>query len=53
MTTLNTVPRSVRRETDERRDHLEIFREFLHHLGRASRGQNDDTATPIDRRGRK
>jgi hypothetical protein len=29
-----TVLRSVRREAQDRRDHLDIFREFLDHLGR-------------------
>jgi hypothetical protein len=53
MATLNTAPRTVRRETDERREHVEIFREFLDRLGRASRGRNDNTATSIDSRGRK
>jgi hypothetical protein len=36
-----TVPRSALREADERCDHIEIFREFLDRLSRASRGRND------------
>ena len=50
METLNFVLRSVRRETDERRDHLDIFREFLNHLDRASRGRNDKTAASNEMR---
>jgi hypothetical protein len=49
MDTFNTVQRSVRRESDERRDHLDIFREFLDHLGRSTRRGGDD-ARPVDRR---
>lgn len=45
MDTLHTVLRSIRRETKadtrsgaaDRRDHLDVFREFLDHLDRASR----------------
>jgi hypothetical protein len=37
MDTLHTVLRSFRRETKSRRDHLDVFREFLDHLDRASR----------------
>lgn len=37
MDTLHTVLRSIRGETKSRRDHLDVFREFLDHLGRASR----------------
>ena len=37
MDTLHTVLRSFRRETKSRRDHLDVFREFLQHLDRASR----------------
>jgi hypothetical protein len=44
METLNSVLRSMRCETEERRNHLDIFREFIDHLGRASRGRNDKTA---------
>ena len=37
MDTLHTVLRSLRPETKSRRDHLDVFREFLDHLDRASR----------------
>jgi hypothetical protein len=38
MDTLHTVLRSLRSETKSRRDtHLDVFREFLDHLDRASR----------------
>jgi len=37
MDTLHTVLRSIRGETKSRRDHLDVFREFLNHLERASR----------------
>ena len=37
MDTLHTVLRSLRGETKSRRDHLDVFREFLDHLDRASR----------------
>jgi hypothetical protein len=37
MDTLHTVLRSIRGETKSRRDHLDVFREFLDHLGRAAR----------------
>jgi hypothetical protein len=37
MDTLHTVLRSLRRETKSRRDHLNVFREFLDHLDRASK----------------
>jgi hypothetical protein len=37
MDTLHTTPRPVRRESETRRDHLAVFREFLDHLDRASR----------------
>jgi len=40
MDTLHTVLRSIRNETKSRRDHLDVFREFLDHLGRASRRRN-------------
>ena len=50
METFNFVLRSVRRETEKRRDHLDIFREFLNHLDRAPCGRNDKTAAPKDMR---
>jgi hypothetical protein len=39
MDTLHTVLRSLRPETEtkSRRDHLDVFREFLDHLDRAAR----------------
>ena len=37
MDTLHSVLRSFRPETKARRDHLDVFREFLDHLDRASR----------------
>jgi hypothetical protein len=42
MDTLHTVLRTIRGETKSRRDHLTVFREFLHHLdriGRKGKGQ--------------
>jgi len=52
MDTNNTVPSSVRRETEDKRDHLDIFREFLDHLGRRVYRGADDT-NPNDRRAAK
>jgi hypothetical protein len=37
MDTLHSVLRSIRGETKARRDHLDVFREFLDHLDRAAR----------------
>ena len=37
MDTLHTVMRSLRSETKSRRDHLSVFREFLHHLDRVGK----------------
>jgi len=37
MDTLHNVLRSIRGETKARRDHLDVFREFLDHLDRAAR----------------
>lgn len=37
MDTLHSVLRSIRGETKSRRDHLDVFREFLDRLDRASR----------------
>ena len=45
MDTLHTVLRSIRGETKSRRDHLDVFREFLDHLDRASRRRNPPRAT--------
>lgn len=40
MDTLHTVLRSIRGESKARRDHLDVFREFLDHLDRAARRRN-------------
>jgi hypothetical protein len=48
METFIAVLRSVHRETEERHDHLDIFREFLDHLGRSVR--RSDHSKPADRR---
>ena len=56
MDTLHTVLRSIRGETKSRRDHLDVFREFLDHLGRASRRRNAPRSTKAAKgkgRGRK
>jgi hypothetical protein len=58
MDTLHTVLRSLRPETKQRRDHhLDVFREFLDHLDRASRRKNPPRATKAakakGKRGRK
>ena len=37
MDTLHSVLRSLRGETKSRRDHLDVFREFLDHLDRAAK----------------
>lgn len=37
METLHTMLRSIRGETKARRDHLDVFREFLDHLDRTAR----------------
>ena len=37
MDTLHTVLRSIRGETKARRDHIDVFREFLDQLDRAAR----------------
>lgn len=37
MDTLHTVLRTIRRENKGRRDHLDVFREFLGHLDRIGR----------------
>ena len=57
MDTLHTVLRSIRGETKQRRDHLDVFREFISHLDRATRRKNPPRATKAGkgkgRRGRK
>jgi hypothetical protein len=50
MEAFNNVLRPVRCETDERHDHLDIFREFLDHLGRVSRDRNQSRAASKDMR---
>ncbi len=45
MDTLHSVLRSIRGETKSRRDHLDVFREFLDHLDRASRRRNPPRTT--------
>ncbi len=44
MDTLHSVLRSIRGETKARRDHLDVFREFLDHLDRAARRRNPPRA---------
>ena len=45
MDSLHSVLRSIRGETKARRDHLDVFREFLDHLDRASRRKNPPRTT--------
>ena len=45
MDTLHSVLRSIRGETKSRRDHLDVFREFLDHLDRAARRRAPARAT--------
>jgi hypothetical protein len=45
MDTLHTVLRSLRPETKTRRDHLDVFREFLNHLDRAARRKSPPRTT--------
>ena len=57
MDTLHSVLRNIRGETKSRRDHLTVFREFLHHLdriGRKTRGPavKNKAARPARRRGK-
>jgi hypothetical protein len=47
MDTLHTVLRSIRGETKSRRDHLDVFREFLNHLERAARRKPPSRAGKI------
>jgi len=57
MDTLHSVLRSIRGETKSRRDHLDVFREFLDHLGRAAKrrtpARSAKAAKGKSRRGRK
>jgi hypothetical protein len=50
MDSLHTVLRSIR-ETKARRDHLDVFREFLSHLDRIGRRVNGRAAAPSAKRG--
>jgi len=45
MDTLHTVLRSLRGESKARRDHLDVFREFLDHLDRAARRKSPPRST--------
>lgn len=49
MDTLHTVLRSIRGETKPRRDHLDVFREFLDHLDRAQRRKSPPRSTKAAR----
>ena len=52
MDTLHTVLRSLRSETKSRRDHLDVFREFLDHLDRAARRRTTEkSARPAQAQG--
>ena len=57
MDTLHTVLHSIRGETKARRDHLDVLREFLEQLDRASRRRAQPHTTKgakgKDKRGRK
>lgn len=46
MDTLHTVLRSIRGETNARRHHLSVFREFLDHLDRISRSRDQSPRAP-------
>jgi hypothetical protein len=55
MDTLHSMLRTIRGETKSRRDHLTVFREFLHHLDRVTRktrGQGGGKTKIKSRRGR-
>jgi hypothetical protein len=45
MDTLHSVLRSIRGESKARRDHLDVFREFLDHLDRVSRRKAPSRST--------
>jgi hypothetical protein len=49
MDTLHTVLRSLRPETKSRRDHLDVFREFLDHLDRAARRRGVEKPAKVPR----
>jgi hypothetical protein len=46
MDTLHTYMRSIRGETNSRRNHLSVFREFLDHLDRISRSRDKSPRAP-------
>jgi len=50
MKSLDIVLRPTHRESDARHDHLDIFREFIDHLDRVSRGRNDKMAASKEMR---
>jgi len=50
MEKIDFAARLNRFETRSRYDHLDVFREFLDHLGRIPRGTGDNTA-PDENRG--
>jgi hypothetical protein len=45
MDTLHTVLRSIRGDMKPRRDHLDVFREFLDHLDRAAKRRSPSRST--------
>ena len=53
MDTLHSVLRSIRGETKARRDHLDVFREFLDHLGRARRRPPPRATKAVKGKGRR
>jgi hypothetical protein len=50
MDNLHNVLRSFRRETKARRDHIDVFREFLDHLDRVSRRKAPTRGTKAGKR---
>jgi hypothetical protein len=49
MDTLHTVLRSIRGDVKPRRDHLDVFREFLDHLDRAAKRRSPPRSTKAAR----
>jgi hypothetical protein len=49
MDTLHTVLRSIRGAAPPRRDHLDVFREFLDHLDRAAKRRPSPRSTKAAR----